>query len=289
MALSLNCLLSGPVVQIVGNIMALTTFRETLVHAVSVRQAMTISTLWNRHVLVSVTGCARDLAVLGLARGKRCKSRIMTRSTELRLSRCRISQTKWFVSLVTSGAVSLSHQLAVRLVAINAVRDITVGVCMAEVTGEACVHARACNHLLVRTRVAGDANHFMLTVQGDVERLMWVVAVQAGSFNFIVGASFMAITTNRDIFGRAGAMPFMTGLAINFSLVRRAICRDLSWLLTVTLDTVRYGQNSVFSNGNRAKTSNESHRKSCNQQFLHHHSPPQQKNPKDMFEYTNGT
>ena len=116
--------------------MALTTFRETLVHAVSVRQTVAISTLRNRHVLVSVTGCARDLAVLGLARSKSCKSRIMTRGTELRLSRCRISQTKWFVSLVTSGAVSLSHQLAVRLVAINAVRDIAVGVCMAEVTSE---------------------------------------------------------------------------------------------------------------------------------------------------------
>jgi hypothetical protein len=79
-------------------------------------------------------------------------------------------------------------------------------------------------------------------------------------------------------------MFFMTGLAINFSLMRRAICSDLSWLLTVTLDTVRDGKNSFFSNGNRAKTDNKCQRKSCNQQFLHHHSPPQQKNPKDMFE-----
>jgi hypothetical protein len=180
--------------------MALTTFRETLVHAVSVRHAVAISTLRNRHVLVSVTGCARDLAVLGLAHGKSCKSPVVTRGTELRLSRCRISQTKWFVGLVTSGAVSLSHQLAVRLVTINTVRDVTVGVCMAEATSESCVHTRACNHLLVRTRVTGDANCFVLAFQGNVERLMWVVAAQARSLYLIVGAAFMAVTTSRDIF-----------------------------------------------------------------------------------------
>jgi len=82
-------------------------------------------------------------------------------------------------------------------------------------------------------------------------------------------------------------MSFMTGLAINFSFMRRAICSDLSWLLIVTLDTVRHGKDSFSSNGNRAKTGNECQGKSCNQQFLHHHSPPQKKNPKDMFEYTN--
>ena len=94
-----SCLLSRPVVEIVSNVMTLTTFRETLVHAFSVRQTVAISTLRNCHVLVSVTGSARDLAVFGLARSKSCKSRIMARGTELGLSRCRISQTKWFVGL----------------------------------------------------------------------------------------------------------------------------------------------------------------------------------------------
>jgi hypothetical protein len=88
----------------------------------------------------------------------------------------------------------------VRLVAINAVRDIAVGICMAEVTSESCVHARTCNHLLVRTRVTGNANGFVLAFQGNVERLMWVVAAQARILYLIVGASFMAVTTSRDIF-----------------------------------------------------------------------------------------
>jgi hypothetical protein len=101
---------------------------------------------------------------------------------------------------MTSYAVSLSHQLAVRLVTINTVRDITVGVCMAEITSEGCVQARACNHFTVRARVTGNANDFVLAFQGNVERLMWIVATQARSLYLIVVASFMAVTTSRDIF-----------------------------------------------------------------------------------------
>jgi hypothetical protein len=40
----------------------------------------------------------------------------------------------------------------------------------------------------------------MLAFQGHVEGLMWVVAAQAGSLYLIVGTSFMAVTTSRDIF-----------------------------------------------------------------------------------------
>ena len=180
--------------------MTLTTCRETFVHAVSVWQTVAINTLRNHHVLVSMTGCTRNLTVLGFAHVKSCKSRVVTRGTKLRLSRCWVSQGKRLVGLMTSYAVSLSHQLAVRLVTINTVRDITVGVCMAEITSESCVHARACNHFTVRARVTGNANDFVLAFQGNVERLMWIVATQARSLYLIVVASFMAVTTSRDIF-----------------------------------------------------------------------------------------
>jgi len=180
--------------------MALTAFRETLVHAVSVRQAMAISTFRNRHVLVSVTGRTSDLAVLGRACSKSCESRVVTRSTELRVSRCRICQSKWLMSLMTSCTVSLSHQFVMRFVAINTARDGAVGVCMAEVTSESCVLAWACNHLLVRTRVTGDTNNFVLAFQSNVERLVRVVAAQARSFYFIVSAAFMTVTTSRNVF-----------------------------------------------------------------------------------------
>lgn len=57
--------------------MALATFRETLVHAAGVRLAMTFITCRNSHVLISMAGCAGNLAVLGLARGQSCKDRIV--------------------------------------------------------------------------------------------------------------------------------------------------------------------------------------------------------------------
>ena len=76
-------LFSGPVVQIVSNVMALTTFREALVHALGVWQTMTIRTLGHSLVLVSMTGCARDLAMLGGACGKSRKDGVMTCSAEL--------------------------------------------------------------------------------------------------------------------------------------------------------------------------------------------------------------
>ncbi len=63
--------------------MALTAFRETLVHAVSMRQTMAIGALRNCHVLVSMTGRTGDLAVFSRACSKSCKSRVVTRSTEL--------------------------------------------------------------------------------------------------------------------------------------------------------------------------------------------------------------
>ncbi len=142
-------LFDRPVVQIMSNIMALATFRETLVHALCVRQTMAVSTLRYGLVLVGVTGCTGNLAVLGLAGGKSCKHRIMTSGTELRSRGGRISQLKRLVSLVTCGTVGLGHRRGVRLMTINTVRDVAVGVCMAEVTGKGCVLARACNHLLV--------------------------------------------------------------------------------------------------------------------------------------------
>lgn len=72
-----------PIVQIVGNIMTLATFREALMHAFGVRQTMAVSTLRHGLVLVGMTGCTSNLAMLGLTRGERRKDRVVTCSTKL--------------------------------------------------------------------------------------------------------------------------------------------------------------------------------------------------------------
>jgi len=67
-------LFGRPVVQVMSDIMAIATLRETLMHGLGMRQAMAISTLGHCLVLGGVTGRTGNLAVLSLACGKRCKS-----------------------------------------------------------------------------------------------------------------------------------------------------------------------------------------------------------------------
>ena len=55
------------------NVMALAACREALVHAVSMRLTMAISTFRHRHVLVGVACCTGNLAMLGRAG---CEGRI---------------------------------------------------------------------------------------------------------------------------------------------------------------------------------------------------------------------
>ena len=75
--------LDWPVVQVMRNIMALTAFREALVHTLSVRFTMAVSTCRHSHVLGGVTGCTGNLAVFGCACNKCRIDRIVASSTEL--------------------------------------------------------------------------------------------------------------------------------------------------------------------------------------------------------------
>ena len=65
------------------NIMALATFREALVHTLSVRLTVAVATGRHSHVLGGVTSCAGNLAMLGFACSKRSIDRIVASSTEL--------------------------------------------------------------------------------------------------------------------------------------------------------------------------------------------------------------
>ena len=60
------------------NIVALTAFREALMHAFCMWQAMAIIALRYSLVLAGVTSCTSDLTVLGWARSKSCKDRVVT-------------------------------------------------------------------------------------------------------------------------------------------------------------------------------------------------------------------
>ena len=112
---------------------------------------------------------------------------------------------------------------------------------MTEITSEGRVLAWAGNHLLVGTSMTRNTNRLMLTLKGDIQWLVRIVATEARRFNFVVRTAIMTITTVGDIVFNTRAMPFVAGLTINLCLMRGSICSDLCWLLTMTLGTVIYG------------------------------------------------
>lgn len=241
-------LFDRPVVQIMGNIMTLATFREAIVHALCVGQTMTVSTLRYGLVLAGVAGCAGNLAVLGLAGRERCVHSIMTSGTELRSRGGRISQLKRLVSLMACGTVGLGHRRGMRLVTINTIRDVAMGVCMAEITGKCRVFARACNHLLVGAGVTGNTDGFVLTSEIDIQRFVRVVTSKT-VVNLVMRAAFVTVTTLGDIVCHARTMASVTRLAIDFSFVGGAICSDLSRLLIMTFAAVSNRQDRLLSQG----------------------------------------
>lgn len=107
-------LFSGPVVQVVSDVVALAAFREAVMHRLCMGQPVAIGAIGHGLVLGGVAGCAGDLAVLRLACGQRCKDRIVARGTELRSGAGRVSQRQRLVCLVTGCAVSLGNGLGVR-------------------------------------------------------------------------------------------------------------------------------------------------------------------------------
>lgn len=261
-------LLGRPVIQIVSDIMALTTFREAFVHALGMGQAVTIGTLGHGLVLGAVAGRTGDLAVLGLAGRKGRKDRIVAGSTQLGSSAWRIVKLKRLVRQVTGRAVCLGHGCRVRLMTIGTSRDVAVGVSMAEVTGEGRMLARAGNHFLVGTGVTGDTYGLMLTDEANVQRLMGVVATEAFLFHLVVGASLVTVTAQGDIVGHTRPMTLVTRLTVYLSLVRRSICSNLGRLLGMTLDAVSHGKNRLLSQSDGTQSKNEHQRKSCQQQLL---------------------
>ncbi len=86
-----------------------------------------------------------------------------------------------------------------RLVTVNTVRNITMVVGMTEITGEGRVLTWAGNNLLVGTGMTRDTNRLMLTLKGNIQRLVRIVATEARYFNFVVSTAIMAITAVRDI------------------------------------------------------------------------------------------
>ena len=250
------------------NAVTFAAIRETFMHCLGMRQAMALVAFGNRHVLFRMTGRTGNFAVLGLARDQRGQSRIVTRSAQFRRRAVRVGNGQRHMRLVTGRAVGLGHRLGVSFVAHHALGDVAVGIGMTEITGKRFMHARVGNHLLLRSSMATHANGLLLTLDGDVQRFMRVMAAEA-VIDFVVGAALVALAALRDVVGDGRPVAGMTGCAVDFRFVGRTICFDLRGLLAVTLDAVVGSQHCLSSQSGVIQARYERNCKNCDQQVFH--------------------
>jgi len=144
----------------------------------------------------------------------------------------------------------------VTFVAAQALGDVAVGIGMAEITGKGFMHARVRNHLLLRTSMTTHTNGLLLTLDGDVQRFMRVMAAKT-VIDLIMCAAFMALIALGDIVCHDWAVPGMTGRAIDFGFVGGPVCLDLRGLLSVAFDTVIGSQDCLCGQSRMTQANHE--------------------------------
>lgn len=92
-----------------GDVVTIGAFREPLVHGFGVREVVAVGAGRDALVLAGMTVGTGKLTVLGLASGKRCKSRVVAGGTKFRGRTVRVSHHQGHVGLVAGRAVGLGH------------------------------------------------------------------------------------------------------------------------------------------------------------------------------------
>lgn len=252
LALGLLFLLRRPVIQVVGDIVAISAFGELLMHGFGVRQTMTVGTFGDHLVLVLVAGDAGDVPVLGRAGGQQVKGGLMTGSAKHRTGLRPIGQQGRLMGLMAGFAIGLSHLGGMRLVALYAVGNHAVGISVAEITGDLGMFARLGCHGLARSLVTGETRGLEIAAQHNVHRLMRVVAGPA-AFQFVVLRTGMTHAALWDVVSHGRAVPLVARLAIDLGFMRRPPGFNLGGLLLVAFSTVTDRQNRFARTGTLRK------------------------------------
>ena len=212
-------------------------FRETGMHRLGMWLTVAAAAFRDRLMLISVTSCTGNLGVLGLTLGQYSGNRIVTRSAKFRCRAVRISDGQRHMGLVACRTVGLSHRLGVWLMTCRTLGNVAVGIGMAEIAGKGCMMTRVRNHLLFGAGVTTHANGLLLALDADVQGLMRVVTAET-IVDLVMCAAVVALAALGDIVRYAWPVSGMTGPAVDFGFVGRAVCLDLCRLFSVTLDAV---------------------------------------------------
>jgi hypothetical protein len=228
--------------------MAAAALREFSMNAFCVRQIMTVAASRHSFMLIGMAGDASDITVLGCGGHQLIKRNVMTSGTKIIRGAVRVVQNQRLVNFVAGSAVILGHAFRVRLVTDGTFRDVTVSVCVAEVTGNIGVFAGVGDQLLILTGMTGQTFGFQITFENHAQRLMRIVTAQA-VIKGIVVRTIMTHAALRDVCRAAGAVAGVTFLAVDLLLVSGASFVDFSRLQLMTFCTVIYAQYGLRKSG----------------------------------------
>lgn len=236
-----SCRSSLPIVQVVGDAMAVAAFRELGHDSGCVRHAVAVLALGNHLVFFLVAGHAEQCLMLGLAGNEEIECLAVAGSALLGRRIGTVSNVLWLVSLVTLFAVARALISRVRLVTLGTLRNFAVNV-VTEGAGEFAVLARICLQLGNLRSVAGEARIGYITAENNFLRLVRILVTTETTAEFVVGFSFMALAAERDdLFdrGRVSLVAILAGyLCFMGASLRFHICRSLG----VALDAVSAGE-----------------------------------------------
>lgn len=128
--------------------------------------------------------------------------------------------------------------------ALNTLGDDTVAISMAGVASHRGVLALVGFELLILRDVAGQTDGLEFALEGDLQRLMGIVAALA-VLDLIVRFAAMTHAALGDVVGNLGAMAGVAVLAVDLIAVLGAIGGNLGRLLVVALGAIRSAQRGL--------------------------------------------
>ena len=230
-----------PVVQVMGDAVAVAAFRELGHDAGCVRYTVAVLTLRHHLVFFLVTGYAEEGLMFCLAGNNHVVSFCVTGSALFGWSICSINNSFRHVSLVALLAVAGTLIGRVSLVALSALWDLAVNI-VAERAGELGVLARVCLQLGNLRGVTGEARISNVTAENNLFWLVRILVALEAAAELVVRFAFVALTAERDDFSVSRRMTLVAVLTGNHCLVGSAFCFDVSRSFCVTLDAVAAGQ-----------------------------------------------
>ncbi len=220
-----------------GYAVAVAAFGELGKHAGRVRCAVAALALWYHLMLCLVTGYAAQVLVLESTGREKLIGCLMASGTVLGRCLVAVRHCQRHMGLVALLAVVLSHLFGVWLMALYALRDLSMRI-VAEGACKSCVLALVFTQLYDLLRVTGQTGVCDVASHLDIQWSMRIAVATIATCKLEVRLPFMTLAAERDDFLDSGRMSVVAILTADSGLVLCAVCSDVGRCLGVTFCTV---------------------------------------------------